>query len=269
MPLIDVGERKVYHEIHGAAAGTPLLLVAGMAGSCQGWLPLQIPDFSPQLRVVSFDHRGVGGSSDPGGPFSTAQLADDAVALLDALGIERAHVLGSFMGGMVAQEMALRHADRVDALLLTGTYARPDAKRRLLIEHWAKLAQGGASLDALIRERLLWTLLDETLESTELIRSMIDFFEKDGMPLTADVLARQCGACLGHDTVDRLGAVEHRTLVICGEEDRLTPPALNQQVADNIPDARLVTIPYAAHLVLFEAAEHYNRLVLRFIAEGG
>jgi pimeloyl-ACP methyl ester carboxylesterase len=239
-----------------------------MGGSCQGWLPLQIPEFSKQHRVVSFDHRAVGDSSDPGGPFSIAQFADDAVALLDALGIERAHVLGSFMGGMVAQEMALRHADRVERLVLTGTYARPDAKRRLLLEHWAKLAQSGASLGALIRERLLWTLLDETLESTDLIQSMIEFFAKDGMPLTAEVLARQCDACLGHDTADRLGNVPHRTLVICGEQDQLTPPALNRQVANSIPHARMITIPYAAHLVLFEAAEHYNRVVLRFIAEG-
>jgi pimeloyl-ACP methyl ester carboxylesterase len=152
--------------------------------------------------------------------------------------------------------------------VLTGTYARPDAKRRLLLEHWAKLAQGGASLEALIRERLLWTLLDETLESTELIHSMIEFFAKDGMPLSAEVLARQCDACLGHDTADRLGDILHSTLVICGEQDRLTPTALNRQVADSIPHARMIAIPYTAHLVLFEAAEHYNRVVLQFIAEG-
>lgn len=267
MPLIDVGRRKVYHEIHGEDGGTPLLLVAGMGGSCQGWRPLQIPEFSKERRVVSFDHRGVGDSSDPGGPFSTAEFADDAVALLDALEIERAHVLGSFMGGMVAQEMALRHEDRVERLVLTGTYARPDAKRRLLLEHWAKLAQDGATLEALIRERLLWTLLDETLESTDLIQSMIELFAKDGMPMTAEVLARQCNACLGHDTLDRLEDLPHPTLVICGEQDRLTPPALNRRLADGIPNARMVTIPHAAHLVLFEAADHYNRVVLQFIAE--
>lgn len=268
MPLIDVGSRKVYYEAHGDAAGVPLLLVTGMGGSCQGWLPLQVPEFSKQHRVVCFDHRGVGGSSDPGGPLDTAQFADDAVALLDALDIERAHVLGSFMGGMVAQEMALLHPDRVEQLVLTGTYARPDAKRRLLLEHWAELAESGASIEALIRERLLWTLLDETLESSDLIESMIDFYAKAGLPLSADVLARQCGACLRHDTTDRLGDVRHRTLVICGERDRLTPPALNRRVADGIPNAQLVEIPYAAHMVLLEAAEHYNRVVLQFTAAG-
>jgi pimeloyl-ACP methyl ester carboxylesterase len=266
MPLIDVGQRKVYHEVHGDPAETPLLLVTGMGGSCRGWLPLQVPAFAKSHRVVCYDHRGVGGSSDPGGAFSTPLLADDAVALLDALEIERAHVLGSFMGGMVAQEMALRHPGRVDRLVLTGTFARPDAKRRLLLEHWSELARSGASLETLIRERLLWTLRGDTLESSDLIESMIAFLAKDGSPLSADVLERQCDACLGHDTLDRLGDIPHATLVTCGEQDRLTPPALNRQVADGIPTARYVAIPFAAHLVLLEAAEHYNRLVLQFIA---
>ena len=92
-----------------------------------------------------FDHRGVGESGDPGGPFSIADLADDCVALLDALQIERAACLGLFMGGMVAQELALRHPQRVERLVLVGTYARPDAKRRLLLEKWRAMAGGAVS----------------------------------------------------------------------------------------------------------------------------
>jgi pimeloyl-ACP methyl ester carboxylesterase len=268
MPHVGVGARKVYYEIHGDRPGVPLLLVMGMGGSCRGWLPLQIPDFSRERRTVIFDHRGVGGSGDPGGPFSTPQFADDAVGLLDALEIERADVLGVFMGGMVAQEMALRHPNRVERLTLTGTFARPDAKRRLLLEHWRDLAGEGAPLEVLIRERLLWTLLDETLEQTDLIQSMVEFFARDGAPLTEDVFARQCDACLGHDTTDRLGEIRHRTLVLCGEQDRLTPPSLHRQLADAIPDAHLVSISYGAHMVMVESAEHFNRIVLQFIADG-
>jgi pimeloyl-ACP methyl ester carboxylesterase len=267
MPHIGVGSHKVYYEIHGEHAGIPLLLVMGMGGSCRGWLPLQIPAFSQERRTLTFDHRGVGGSEDPGGPFSTAQFADDAAGLLDALEIEQADVLGVFMGGMVAQEMALRHPDRVARLVLTGTFARPDAKRRLLLEHWRDLARSGASVEVLIRERLLWTLLDETLEQTDLIQSMIEFFTRDGLPLSEDVFARQCDACLGHDTADRLGEIRHRTLVLCGEQDRLTPLSLHRQLTEAIPDAHLVAISYGAHVVMVESAEHFNRIVLQFIAE--
>jgi len=269
MAQVSVGGRKVYYELHGEHAGNPLLLVMGMGGSCRGWLPLQIPDFSGERTTLIYDHRGVGGSDDPGGEFTTPLLADDAVALLDALDIERADVLGVFMGGMVAQEMALRHPQRVGHLLLTGTFARPDAKRRLLLEHWRDLARAEMPALTLVRERLLWTLLDETLELTDLIDSMLEFFTREGMPPSADVFARQCEACLHHDTWDRLGEITHPTLVVCGEHDRLTSLAQHRQLAEAIPRSHLVTISSGAHLVMLETAEHFNRIVLQFLKDGG
>jgi pimeloyl-ACP methyl ester carboxylesterase len=264
---IAVGSRKVYYESHGDHPGTPLILIMGTGGSCRGWLPLQVPDFSEQHRTLIYDHPGVGGSEDPGGPFSVAGFADDAVGLMDALEIERAHVLGVFMGGMVAQEVALRHPDRVSRLILAGTYARPDAKRRMLLQQWRDLSLGGMPIEAMVRERLLWTLQDETLEQTDLIDQMIEFFVRDGSPLSEEVFARQCDACLGHDTADRLREIQHPTLVICGRRDQLTPPQLHRELADEIPNAHLVTINYGGHLVMAESAEQFNHTVLQFLAE--
>jgi pimeloyl-ACP methyl ester carboxylesterase len=269
MPLVSVRGRKVYLEAHGEHRGTPLVLVMGMGGSCRGWLPLQVPDFSAERRTLIYDHRGVGESEDPGGPFGTADLADDLAALLDALDAPRADVLGVFMGGMACQELALRHPERVERLVLVGTYARPDSKRRLLLEQWRDLARLGAPREIMIRERLLWTLQDETLEQRDLIRSMIEFFQRDGAPLTSELFARQCEACLSHDTADRLRAIQKRTLVLCGRRDALTPPSLHRELADEIPGAHLVTFPYGGHLVMAEAARSFNRTVLDFLAEGG
>ncbi len=268
MPLVAVDDRKVYFESHGKHAGTPLVLVMGTGGSCRGWLPLQVPDFSAERRTVIFDHRGVGESEDPGGAFSTADLADDLAGLLDALDIERADVLGAFMGGMACQELALRHPERVRRLALAGTYARPDSKRRLLLEQWRDLARCGAPTEVMIRERLLWTLQDETLEQHDLIQSMIEFFQRDGAPLTPDLFARQCDACLGHDTADRLRDVRQRTLVLCGRHDAFTPPRFHRELADEIPDAHLVTFGYGGHLVMVESAQPFNRTVLEFLGEG-
>jgi len=268
MPSAVVQGRQVYYELHGEARGVPLVLVMGMGGSCRGWLPLQVPDFSQQHHTLIFDHRGAGGSEDPGGPFSTAQLADDTAGLFDALGIDRADVLGVFMGGMVAQELALRHPRRVDRLVLVGTYARPDAKRRLLLEQWRELARSNASIETLVRERLLWTLQDDTLEQQDLIDAMVQFFTRDGAPLTPEVFARQCEACLHHDTADRLRQIRQRTLVLCGRQDALTPPKFHRELADEIPGSQLVTIPYGAHLVMAESAESFNRSVLQFLADG-
>jgi pimeloyl-ACP methyl ester carboxylesterase len=267
VPYAAVQGRKVYYELHGEHPGVPLALVMGMGGSCQGWLPLQVPEFSRQRRTLIFDHRGVGETDDPGGPFTTADLADDTAGLLDSLGIERADVLGAFMGGMIAQQLALRHADRIDRIVLVGTWARADAKRRLLLQQWRDLARAESSIDLMVRERLLWTLQDATLEQTDLIDAMVTFFTRDGAPFTPELFVRQAEACLEHDTADRLREICHKTLVICGRHDQLTPPKFHRELADEIPNAALVTIAYGAHLVMAESAEHFNHAVLQFLAE--
>lgn len=267
MPHVVVQGRKVYYEEHGPRAGRPLLLIMGLGGSCRGWLPLQVPDFSREHRTIVFDNRGVGGSDDPGGAFSTADLADDVAGLLDTLGVERADILGIFLGAMVGQQLALRHPDRVEKLVLVGTYARPDAKRRMLLSHWRELARLGLAVEQQVRERLLWVLQDETLEQTDLIESMITFFTRDGAPLSNDLFVRQCDACLGHDVHDRLRGVRAPTLVVCGRNDQLTPPSLHRELADEIPGARLVTFSYGGHIVVAESAQKFNNLVLHFLAE--
>ncbi len=267
MPLAVVHLRKVYYEFHGQHAGTPLLLIMGMGGSCRGWLPLQVPDFSQRFRTLIYDHPGVGRSEDTAEPFSTPQLADVAAGLLRSLEIEKAHVLGAFMGGMVAQELALRHPELVERLVLVGTYARPDVKRRLLLEQWRDLARSNATGTALIRERLVWTLEDETLEQTDLVDAMVDFYAREGEPSSGELFARQCEAGLQHDSASRLKDIPHRTLVVCGRNDSLTPPKFHRELADGIPDAQLAILPTGGHLVMAEAAQGFNELVLGFLSK--
>ncbi|HVH17301.1 MAG TPA: alpha/beta fold hydrolase [Myxococcota bacterium] len=268
MPHAVVQGRKLYYELHGHHPAPPFLLAIGIGGSCRGWLPLQVPEFSRERATLIFDYPGVGGSEPREGAFSTADLADTAVALLDALGIGRADVGGAFMGGMLAQELALRHPQRVERLVLMGSFARADAKRRLLLAQWRELARSDAPLSTMIRDRLLWTAHDDTIAQTDLIEQMVEFFTRDGAPLSADLFARQCDACLGHDTLSRLPEILQPTLVIGGAEDLLTPPKLQRELAAGIRHSRLVVVPGAAHLAMVEAAEVWNRTVLQFLGEG-
>jgi 3-oxoadipate enol-lactonase len=137
-----------------AGAGEPLVLVMGFGGDHLAW-GLQIPAFAAKYRVIAFDNRGVGQSDAPDVPYTTAMMADDAVGLMDGLGIERAHVCGVSMGGMIAQEIALRHPSRVRTLQLHATLARPDAYMRSLVEGWRKVRIALGREEAL-RVRALW-----------------------------------------------------------------------------------------------------------------
>ena len=187
------------------------------------------------------------------------------MGLLDTLSIPTVDLLGAFMGGMAAQELALRHPARLRRMVLTGSYARADAKRRMLLDHWASVAARDGSMTSMARERMLWSLQDDTLAQTDLIDGMINFLTKTGMPFSADLFARQCHACMEHDTYDRLHQIQHPTLIISGRLDQLTPPKFHRELADEIPNARLVTLRYAAHLVMIESAEQFNQIVMDFL----
>src|SRR3954470_2981688 len=115
MPSVLFNELELYYEETGS--GPPLLLIAGLSGNTLGWSMLQ-PVLAEHFRVIAFDNRGAGRSSAPPGPYTTAQMAQDAVALLDYFDIDRAHIIGQSMGGMIAQELALAHPERVDRLVL-------------------------------------------------------------------------------------------------------------------------------------------------------
>jgi pimeloyl-ACP methyl ester carboxylesterase len=246
----------LYYETHGSGDGLPLILIIGLGGTCQGWLLAQVPELSKDRTCIIFDNRGAGRSDDPGGEITTADMADDTLALLDALKLDRAHVLGGFLGGLVAQEFAIERAERVQGLVLVGTYARPDTKRRLLLELWREMAALGVPPEVRIKHRLTWTLHDQTLEEEGLVDEVLGFYRRDHAPLADDVFIRQANACLRHDTLERLERIRAPTLVLYGEADQLTPPG-----------ARLVEIPGAAHLAAAEAAPMFNQVVAGFLRE--
>ena len=268
MPTFDAGGFDLYYEVHGENPDrVPLVLIMGMGGTCQGWLVLQVPDLSLARRNVIFDNRGTGRSTDPGGEFSARDLANDTRALLDCLGIERAHVLGIFLGGLVAQELALAWPERVQSLVLVGSFAALDAKRRTLLEVWKAEAECGLPPEVRVQGRLIWTLHEDTMEQQDLVEAMTRFFLQDSTPLADKVFTRQIDACIEHDTRARLHGLRVPTLVVSGEQDLLTPPRLTRELANAIPGARLVLMPAVGHLAPAEAAPRFNRLVGRFLDE--
>src|ERR1044071_6561394 len=143
MPSVRVGEISMYYI--EAGRGEPLVLVMGLGAGHLAW-GFQVPAFAERYRVIAFDNRGAGQTDAPDHPYTTRMMADDTVGLMDALGVERAHVLGVSMGGMIAQEIALDHPDRVRSLQLHATLGRPDGFLQ------AQLAAGRIQRRALSRE---------------------------------------------------------------------------------------------------------------------
>jgi pimeloyl-ACP methyl ester carboxylesterase len=248
----------------------------GLAADAQAWM-FQIPDFAARYRTIAFDNRGVGRSSKPAGPYTIHEMADDAAGLLAQLGIERAHVVGVSMGGMIAQELALRHPERVRGLVLACTYPEPDADVER--QRQFSVARFGGTVSAAGEVRIDVTALDPMAFFQHLLprvfnQSFIDaelpkLLQLFGGALqwgfSMEAILGQVEAVMGHRTTDRLHHITAPTLVITGDSDLLVPPANSDILARNIPGARLVKVPGGSHGFNFETPDVFNRAVLDFL----
>ncbi len=265
MPHTDAPGFRVYYEEHGS--GFPLLMINGLGSDHLEWLH-QIPAFESRFRVLVFDNRGTGKTDVPPGPYSTAQMADDAAALLGALGIPRAHVLGVSLGGMIAQEVALRHPDRVDGLVLGCTGPGGELSLRPSPEAMAAFAlAGGEDPEAELRRMLPFLYTDACIrerpgEIEGFVRRRLDH------PTPPEGYRAQLAAAVTHDASSRLEGIRARTLIITGDADRLVNWENSLRIAGRIPGAKLVVLPGAPHRLFAETADEFNREVLSFLQNG-
>jgi len=275
MSIAKVNSIELYYEEHGS--GDPLLLIMGLAADSMAWL-FQIPDFSKHYRTIVFDNRGVGRSSKPAGPYSIHQMADDAAGLLDVIGISRAHVVGVSMGGMIAQELALRHPQRVRGLVLACTYPEPDAdierQREFSVGQLGGNVTTGGEIQIDLKaldpmaffQQLLPLAFNQEFIEKELPKIMPLFAGALQYGFSMEAILGQVAAVMSHKATDRLHQIKSPTLVITGDADRLVPPANSEILAKYIPGARLVKVPGGSHGFNFETPDIFNREVLSFLA---
>ena len=252
----------MYYEVHGE--GEPLLLIMGLGGDLTGWI-FQTLEFSKQYRVIVFDNRGVGRSDAPDTPYSTELMADDAAGLLNALDIDKAHILGLSMGGMIAQELALKYPQRVKSLILATTAACPHSTNKHVLDTWTRMALEGVSVETRFREQLPWIFTDKFFDNPELVQLALNTKLANPDPQPAYAYTRQVAACLEHDARDRLGQITAPTLVLVGKEDILLPIQMSEELAAGIPNAELVVLEGGGHGFLVEIAGKFNRAVLDFL----
>lgn len=267
MATVKAGDINIEHYIEGS--GPPLLMIRGFAADCSNWGEPFLAPLRERFTTVRFSNRGTGLTDKPDGPITVRQMADDAANLLEALGIERAHIFGVSMGGMIAQEVVLNHAERVRGLVLGCTIpggpqtvgAGPDIVSMLMPEL-------GLSREDLVRKT--WP----AIVTPGFIESHHDFLEEMmGLalvnPTPVETFAKHSAAVREFDAFERLPAVAAPTLVIHGDADVLLPYENGAMVAGLIPGSDFRTIEGVGHMFFWEKPEESAGAIIEFLERVG
>ena len=259
MPFTENQGTKIYWDEDGK--GDPLLLIMGLGYPSVAWYRTR-PVLAREFRTIAFDNRGVGRTEMPPGPYPILLMASDAAAVLDAAGIESAHVFGISMGGMIAQEFALQYPKRVRSLILGCT------------------AAGGPNAVRAEPEATQMLMARATMTREEAARAAVPFIYDPGTPQNLieediekrrpwfphpDAYTAQLQGILAWEAYSRIANISAPTLVIHGEGDRLVPAGNGKLIAEKIPGARLVLIPHASHIFTTDQPEAAHQAILEFL----
>ena len=243
-----------------AGTGAPLLLIQGLGYGAWGWDPV-VPGLAERFRVLSFDNRGSGGSEAPPGPYTAAEMAQDALEVLDEAGVERAHVVGASLGGMIAQELAVAHPERVDRLVLccttpggAGAVPMPEVTVRLFGE--AASLEPHVALRRFVENALA---PGQDAVAAELFRRRL---ENPPDPVGWQGQAAAGTTFAGVD----LARVQAPTLVVHGTADNVVDPANAALLAARLGGARVELLAGAGHMLFWERPAEFVRVVSEFLA---
>ena len=263
MPTAHVNGISINYQIDGEGAGKgTIVLINGLADDLLSW-GFQTPALvEAGYRVLSFDNRGIGKSDRPAGPYSSKQMAADAKALVDHLGITGFHLMGVSMGGMIAEEYAIAYPGDLKSLTLGCTYGKADAFCQTMFAFWADLAKK-VSVPFVMRDVALWAFTgpfftERPADAAEFAAAMASLDQ------SVDTYLAQLAVIQDHDATDRLGQIKVPTLVLAGEEDILIPVRLSKQLQAAIPGARWKTVP-GGHACLWESPDPFNAAFLDFV----
>ncbi len=249
----------LHHQRRGT--GEPLLLIMGMSAHSGHWGEPFLDALDDDFDVITFDHRSTGRSPRSDDPFSLRDLADDAAGVLDALGLESAHVVGVSMGGMIAQELALAHPERVRTLTLGCTFTGGDGSRSTPRATWEAL---GAAMQSGDRAEAFRAGFAANV--SEAARAEEGAYDRwlalvEAKPVAVQVILRQVQAIGQHDTSQRLGDVRVPTLVVHGTEDQMLPVSNAEMIGRLIPHARVEILDGVGHMFWWEQPERSAEII--------
>lgn len=257
---------RIHYDVWGKADGEPLLMIQGLGADRRGWV-LQRRAFGARYRCLALDNRGVGKSDAPPGPYDLAMMARDAMAVLDDAGVDRAHVMGASMGGVISQIVGVLHADRVRSLTLACTACRHLPWRRELLSEWAALAET-EGMAGFVQRNARWLFGARSFRRLQPLIGPVGGLALNTSPHS---FVAQVDAILAADETlrEELHRVAVPTLILVGSQDILTPRGDSEELLSLIPGAKMAVVRGAAHGFMFEHASTFNRLVLEFLAGVG
>lgn len=262
MPTVHANGIDIYYEHRGE--GPDLVLIMGLGAHSGAWA-LNAPALAKHFRVTTFDNRGTGRSSAPDEPYSIRGMAEDTAALMDALGIDRAHIVGASMGGMIAQEFAINFPGKVDRLVIACSRARAGELRRLVAVAQRALWEAGIPRESITAIQQPWSSTGAILQDEQKPLDRLKLAANDPYPIQKHAYLRQLDATMEHDTLDRLHRIAAPALVLVGAEDVLTPPFESAELARIIPGAELRILPRGGHGFSGEYPDDFNRAVRDFL----
>jgi len=275
----EVNEINICYEIHGK--GYPIILVHGFGNKKEHWRA-QVEDLSNYFKVIRFDNRGAGKSERPDGPYSMELYADDINALMDYLEIEKAHIIGHSLGGMIVQNFILKYPHRTNKVILINTLSGitlPGVPNEKGIEMYRKNAI--TSLKELMKDpinkflegakrsysRSFWKLMVENPKKKfHGIWSVEDLVqEKLNNPTTVKDINNQVEALKTHNVYERLPLIRNKVLILAAEKDKTCTTTMNEKTHELIPNSKLIIIEKAAHQSILEKAPEVNKFIIEFL----
>ena len=263
------GNVRLSYSVEGDGAESILLLM-GLGGRAADW-GVDFPSaLSRGYRVIRYDHRGVGGSPAASGGYVLSDMAKDATAVLDAVGVERAHVIGYSMGGMISQLIATEHADRVSRLVLVSTHfggedTVPPTPRAMQLFDPVQMLSRGRDAEAIMRFTMdLLTARGFVERTPKALELMVDNVRAE--PTVPAAFMAQMQAIIGSDRGEIVRRIQKPTLVVHGTEDELVPVGNGHLLHERIAGSRLEILPGVGHMPMLEAPSEFADAVLRFLS---
>lgn len=261
MPRISIGDCHLYHERHGA--GFPVLFITGLGGYGAYWRD-QIPAFSKGFEAIVHDHRGVGKSDHTHIKFTVERLAQDVIGLMDALGLEKAHVVGHSTGGAIAQILAIEHPERLASIVIAASWTKADAYFRRLFHMRKEILSRLGPASYLQANTLFLYPSAYIARNNEKLRQQ----EAQGLATFSppEIIMSRIDAILAFDRTAELSRIRTPTLIVAAQDDAVTPAYFSEELARLIPGAEVKFFPQGGHCFTQVMPREFNQAVLPFLA---